>query len=617
MIDDLLDFSKIEAGKLELDRAIFSPRAVVNDTLRSLALRAHRKRLELVCRVQLDVPDVLVGDPSRLRQVLTNLIGNAIKFTEHGEVVVEVEVLDSDDRPPQALRSTGLPIQESLPCDLLFSVRDTGIGIPRDKQDKIFQPFEQADSSTTRRYGGTGLGLSIASQLVALMDGRITAESEPGHGSTFIFTVRLERPVLQPDRAGLRAPADLRALPVLIVDDNATSRGTLEQWVRGWRMEPTAVGDGPAALAALRQAAEAGRPFALAVLDSRLPGIDGLTLATHIQQTPEFSAIGVVLLVVEDLAPELRHYQERDIAACVMKPVVEEELLDAICRVRLLPSSVVASPSVATPSPGLASVAANEHTSGRRLHVLLAEDNPYNQAVLEGLLPRRGHTLHVASDGRAALMALEQNHFDLMLLDIHMPELDGFQVVAVQRQRERGTGQHLPIIALTARSAAGEQERCLQAGMDDYLAKPVRAAELFRAIDRLVFGEGTPAPVASDAGAPSNLLDPAVLLAACDGDAELLRNMCRHFQAFAPERLAEVSEALRSEDSVRLREAVHKLGGMASSFSATAADAAALLGRLGSEGKFEEAAQTHCQLTGIVERLISVLDTLTLEQLRR
>jgi CheY-like chemotaxis protein/HPt (histidine-containing phosphotransfer) domain-containing protein len=270
----------------------------------------------------------------------------------------------------------------------------------------------------------------------------------------------------------------------------------------------------------------------------------------------------------------------------------------------------------------------------RRLHVLLAEDNPYNQAVLEELLPRWGHTLHLASDGRAALAALEQHHFDVMLLDIHMPELDGFQVVAAWRQREQGTGRHLPIIALTARSAAGERERCLQAGMDDYLAKPVRAAELRAAIDRVVAGQSVSGRVESgelSAGptqtpplithhsplSSSGLLDPAALLAACDGDADLLRKMCRHFQTFAPDRLAEVDKALRAWDSARLREAAHKLGGMVSSFSATAAEATALLERLAGEGQIEEARNAHHRLTEVVESLLPVLETLSVEQLRR
>jgi PAS domain S-box-containing protein len=620
VIDDLLDFSKIEAGKLELDSSGFSLRAVVNATLRSLALRAHQQGLELLGYIRPDVPDAYIGDAGRLRQVLTNLIGNAIKFTHAGEVVVTVR-LDREtgrqgDRETEAESPGVASLSPCLPVSLSFEVRDTGIGIPREKQQKIFEAFEQADSSTTRRYGGTGLGLSIASRLVGLMGGRITVESEPARGSTFLFTVRLHRALLQPAGATARVPAELHALPVLIVDDNAASRRILEEWLRGWRAQPTAVGDGSAALEALQQAAATGRPFALVVLDARLPGTDALAVAAGVRQSPNRPASGILLLAAEDQARELRHYHELGIAACVMKPVVEEELLHAICRARSLPSPVASAGSRPAFGCGPEVQAARELASGRQFHVLVAEDNPYNQAVMKDLLPRRGHTLHVAGDGRSALTALEQGQFDVMLLDIHMPELDGFQVVAVQRQRERGTGRHLPIIALTARSAAGERERCLQAGMDDYLTKPVRAADLFAAIERVVSGEEAPRPVESDAGVPLGLLDRAALLAACDGDAELLRKMCRHFQTFVPGRLAEVSEALLNRNAHRLREAAHKLGGMVSSFSATAAEAAAILERLGKEGRIEEATQAHSQVTEVVGRLMSVLDNLSVEHLR-
>jgi PAS domain S-box-containing protein len=651
VINDLLDFSRIEAGKLELDQAPFSLRAVLNDTLRSLALRAHRKGLELIGRLPPSLPDAYVGDVGRLRQVLTNLIGNAVKFTAEGEVVVQVEALDDQNAPGH-----GDSLEpKSPPCTLRFSVRDTGIGIPRDKQQKIFEAFEQVDSSTTRRYGGTGLGLSIASRLVGLMGGTITLESEPGRGSLFRFTARLHQPLLRPDRPVARAPDELHGLPVLIVESNTTNRQTLEEWLRAWQIAPTAVGDASAALDALQHAAGAGRPFALVVLDSRLPGTDTLALATHLQQMPDLGDSGVLLLVREDQTRELRQFHELGIAAWVMKPLMEEELLDAICRARSLVSPAAAAASVVARSGDSGTPeAAGVPGSGLKFHILVAEDNPYNQAVLEDLLLRRGHTFHLAGDGRAALTALGERQFDVMLLDIHMPELDGFQVVEIQRQREQGTGRHLPVIALTARSANGERDRCLQAGMDDYLAKPVRAAELFAAIDRVVSAPSPPPlspplgrernqpslfasasgetgrrvvsdggvpppgrPVESAASIPSGLLDSAALLAACDGDAELLRKMCRHFQTFAPDRLAEASDALQDRNSFRLQEATHKLGGMVSSFSATAAATAALLGRLGSEGKFEEAIQTHSRLTAIVERLISMLKTLSVEQLRR
>jgi PAS domain S-box-containing protein len=615
VINDLLDFSKIEAGRLELDRATFALRTMLNDTLRSLALRAHRKGLELVGRVDPDVPDSVVGDAARLRQVLTNLVGNAIKFTERGEVVVSLSAVTarsvSDTLAEPVADAPGNDIS------LHFAVRDTGIGIPREKQRKIFEAFEQADRSTTRRYGGTGLGLSIASRLIGLMGGRITVDSEPGRGSTFSFTVRLHRSPQQPTRIAALAPSGLHNLPVLIIDDNAANRLTLEQWLREWRTEPTAVGDGPAAVEALRHAAAAGRPFALMLLDSRLPGSNALAIAAHVRQTPGLGTGKIVLLAVEDQAGELEHFQELGIAACVMKPIREDELLDAACRALSLPSPVVA----AGPRPGSSCEAeASEPgvpVSVRGLHILLAEDNPYNQAVLEDLLPRRGYSLHVAGDGRAALTALEQGRFDLMLLDIHMPELDGFQVVALQRRREQGTGRHLPIIALTARSAEGERERCLRAGMDEYLAKPVRAAELFAAIGRVVAAATAPRPVEVEAAVPDRLLDRAALLAACDGDAELLQKMCRHFQSFVPGRLAEVSKALQDRDISRLAEAAHKLGGMVSSFSSAGAEAAALLGRLASQGRFDEATQTHVRLTDIAERLLSALDTLSVAEMRR
>jgi PAS domain S-box-containing protein len=624
VIDDLLDFSKIEAGKLELDRSSFSLRTVLTDTLRSLALRAHRKGIELLGHVHHDVPDALFGDAGRLRQVLTNLIGNAIKFTAEGEVAVETRLVNEEEArgpremaDPEAIPSNGLVDPESLPCSLLFSVRDTGIGILREKHEKIFEAFEQADSSTTRRFGGTGLGLSIASRLVGLMGGRITVESELGHGSTFRFTVRLHRPILQPELSIAQAPPELHALRVLIVDDNETSRRTLLAWLRGWRTEPTAAADATAASEALRQAATAGRPYALVVLDSRLVGNDALAIATQVQQTPALAAGGILLLAVEDQARELRHFREMGISACIMKPVVEEELLDALCRAQSLPSPVDAAGDQPASACEHAIQTAREPVSDRRFHVLVVEDNPYNQAVIEELLLRNGHTLHLAADGRAALTALEHGCFDVMLLDIHMPELDGFQVMAVQRQREQGTDRRLPVIALTARSAEGERERCLQAGMDEYLTKPVGAAELFAAIDRVVTGGRVPRDFEPRGGIPGDVLDSATLLAGCGGDAELLQKMCRHFQSFAPHRLAEVSDALRDRNTHRLSEAAHKLGGMVSTFSATAAEAAGLLAQQGREGNFDEASQAHSRLTEIVERITPLLDTLTIDQLQR
>jgi PAS domain S-box-containing protein len=628
VINDLLDFSKIEAGKLALDSLPFSLRTTLFDTLRALAPSAHRKGLELVCRVRPDVPDGLIGDAGRLRQVLTNLVGNAIKFTAAGEVVVGIESLEEHSEmltPEQGDQPVGIPV--GRPLTLSWEVRDTGIGIPLDKQQKIFEAFEQADSSTTRRYGGTGLGLSIASRLVDLMGGRLSVESAPARGSTFRFGIRLHRLAAQPDAAGSPAAAQLQGLPILVVDDNASSRRTLLEWLREWRTAPTAVGEVSAALQTLHEAAAGERPFALVLLDTRLAGNDALAVAAQIHEDPNLATSKIILLAVDDEAGELKRRQALGVVGSVMKPVDERELLDAVCRALSVPGPAL--PADRQPAhareTGLLSTGVPE--VGSRLRVLVAEDNPYNQAVMQELLPRRGHTVLVAADGRAALEALERDPFDVMLLDIHMPELDGFQVAAAQRARERGTGRHLPIVALTARRADGERDRCLQAGMDDYLAKPVRAAELFAVIDRLV-RTGKPvtgrsgsaaAPVfepACPAAEPPDLLDPATLLAACDGDSALLRKMCGHFQSFAPGRLAEVREALNDRNGPRLQQAAHKLGGIVSSFSTAAAQVAALLEGLAKQGKIEEGLQAYSRLSEIVDKLSSVLDRLTVEQLR-
>jgi signal transduction histidine kinase/CheY-like chemotaxis protein/HPt (histidine-containing phosphotransfer) domain-containing protein len=618
VINDLLDFSKIEAGKLELDRSAFSLRTVLNETLRSLALQAHRKGLELVGRIPSNVPDAYVGDAGRLRQVLLNLIGNAIKFTPEGEVIVAVELFGEQGRPApgesgsEAVLDSDPLDRESQPCTLQFAVRDTGIGIPREQQQIIFEAFKQADGSTTRRYGGTGLGLAIALRLVELMGGRITVESEPGRGSLFRFTVRIRRLLEQQERPTARVPAELKGRPILIVDDNATSRHMLEEWLRGWQTAPAAVANGAAALEVLRQAAAGGRPYALMLLDTCLSGNDPIALIASVRLAADLCVTAIVPLAVEDQSKELERYQDLGIAACVMKPVQEEELLDAVCRALSLPSPV------AVPSRSC-SYALGPEADGpaRQLNVLLAEDNPFNQAVMEDLLQRRGYTLQVAGDGRAALAALEQGRFDVMLLDIHMPELDGFQVIAAVRDRERGSSRHLPVVALTARSGTGERERCLEAGMDDYLAKPIRAADLFAALARAVPGEPASGQPASNAVAPSDLLDPTALLAACGEDVELLAKMCQHFQAHAPGRLAEASESLRDRNAARLLETAHKLGGMVSSFSATAAEAAAVLEQAAAEARMDAASQAHRRLTEVVCKLVSALDSVSVEQLRR
>ena len=482
IINDLLDFSKIEAGRLELDPADFSLRAAVGDTLRALAVRAHAKGLELICHVQPDVPDALVGDAGRLRQVLLNLVGNAVKFTDQGEVVVRVAV----DGESATEGETGLR----------FAVTDTGLGIAKDKQERIFRAFEQEDTSTTRKYGGTGLGLTIASRLVALMGGRITVDSEPGRGSAFAFTARFALQTNPRETADDPPPVVLRDLPVLIVDDNVTNRRILGDWLRGWRMKTAAVGDGLAALDALWHGASCGRPYALVLLDGRMPDVDGLALAAQIRQRDELSATRLILLTSGDRPSDLARSRELRIDAHLLKPVQQEELLETICRVMSRTNGAAslgprpAAPVVAwsgdhattrDPAPaGMTPVSA-----AAPLRILAAEDNEFNAQLLEQLLRRRGHHVRVASSGREALALAEEGAVDLLLLDVHMPELDGFQVVRAIRERELVAGGHLPIIALTARSRDEDRQQCLAAGMDDFLAKPIQAAALWAAIDRV------------------------------------------------------------------------------------------------------------------------------------
>src|SRR5262245_25522829 len=488
IINDILDFAKIEAGRLELDPTDFSLSSMLGATLRALAVRAHKKGLELVCQQRSDVPDALIGDAGRLRQVLLNLVGNAIKFTERGEIVVLVE--NAAEPAPEG---------EVLLC---FAVTDTGIGIPPEKQAKIFRAFEQEDTSTTRKYGGTGLGLTIAARLAALMDGGITVDSVPGQGSTFAFTARFVLQPQAPETTAVSPPPVLQGLPVLIVDDNATNRHILEEWLRGYAMETTSAGDGVTAMAALWRGVAQGRPYPLALLDGRMPDIDGLALAAKIRQQAELSATRLILLTSGDRPGDLTRARQLGISATLLKPLQQRELMGTILRVMAHqgePEGLPVSPAVVRP-------ATPEGLVGVPLRILVAEDNDFNRDLLEHVLARLGLAAAMAVNGREALALLEREPFDLLLLDIHMPELDGFQVVGEIREREQTAEGHLPVIALTARSRKEDRERCLRAGMDEYLAKPFTAADLWAAIDRVLRSRPPRQPPRLD------LLDPPVLL---------------------------------------------------------------------------------------------------------
>jgi signal transduction histidine kinase/CheY-like chemotaxis protein len=652
IINDLLDFSKIEAGKLVLDPDNFGLRAALGDTLRALATRANKKNLELISHVHPEVPDSLIGDAGRLRQILLNLIGNAIKFTEEGEVVVTVGLQNAACRlqkqvsggvvsgewseetaeraPLTTHRSPLTPASANLQseiCILKFEVRDTGIGIPPDKQERIFRAFEQEDTSTTRKYGGTGLGLTIASRLVALMGGKITVESEPGRGSTFAFTARFERQPHSPEPVPARPPVLLYNLPVLIVDDNATNRHILEEWLRGWQMRPMAVGDGVAAINALWDGAAGGRPYALVMLDARMPDTDGLTLAATIRTRPELSATRLILLTSGDRPGDLGRIRKLRIDAHLLKPVQQDELLEMIYQVmsKQLSGGVVSgdwsgrtadSLPFSTPDSPLTSA----------LHILVAEDDEFSARLLEQLLARRGHRVRMASNGREALALANKGGFDLLLSDVHMPELDGFQVVQALRKREQAEGGHLPCIALTARSRKEDRERCLAAGMDDCLTKPVASVALFAAIDRLlsIQTRGQESGVRNAPLTPNpcllppeqELLDTNAVLGACGNDSEGLRRMCEDFKIYMPARLAEVNDALQAGDAPRLRQAAHKISALLSAFSTVAGKLASDLEDLATEGHLAKARSLVEQLEMISqELLLRIADGLSLETL--
>jgi signal transduction histidine kinase/CheY-like chemotaxis protein/CHASE1-domain containing sensor protein len=466
IINDILDFSKIEAGKLDLVCSEFALRECLAETVSMLGLRAEQKRLELTCRIRPDVPAMIVGDAGRLRQVLINLVGNAVKFTEAGEVAVGVEPLRREDG--RAL--------------LRFSVRDTGIGIAPDKRQMIFGAFSQADSSITRQHGGTGLGLAICLQLVGLMGGKIELDSEPGRGSRFWFDLWFDlaesADSIEPAKAS-EGSAQLEGLRVLVVDDNAASRCILEEILQAWKLQPVCAAGGEAALSALREARLAGRTYRLLLLDARMPGLDGVALAQRAKVDPTLADATVLLMTAPGQRVHPDRRRELGVDACVPKPIRPSDLLNAILRHVLAAPQSRPEPDRATPPPPTAAGPAEG-----ALRVLLAEDNQVNQVLAARMIEKHGHSVTVVSNGVLAIEALEGGQFDLVFMDVQMPELGGLEAAARIRQRERETGGHVPIVALTAHAMARDRRRCLAAGMDDYISKPIRARDLRRVLDR-------------------------------------------------------------------------------------------------------------------------------------
>ena len=567
LLNDILDFSKVEAGRLALEDIEFDLRDEVGTAVQTLAMHAASKNIELVCHIPADVPDRLIGDPRRLRQVVINLVGNAVKFTEEGEVEV------------------GVAVEEALPdavCLCLW-VRDTGIGIAPDKQARIFDSFSQVDSSTSRRFGGSGLGLAISQQLVELMGGRIWVESEEGKGSTFHCTVRFGLGTPKTKRTDL---VSLRGLKVLVADDHPTNRRILEEVLKSWEMEVELVASGSAAIAALEASAQ---PFDIVLMDLMMPEMDGLETMAIIRENEAFAQVPVLLLSSADRAGYSARSRSLGIARSLIKPVKQSDLLEAIG------AALEAAPPVETrrseaPEDEPAAVERHPQYWGRTARrVLLAEDGAINQQVAVRLLEERGHSVVVVNNGRAAVEQVAAQPFDVVLMDVQMPEMDGLEATAAIRRAEAQTGEHVPIVAMTAHAMKGDRDRFLAAGMDGYVAKPVRPHELYAAVE----GGGP--------DAEAGLLAPAdvsfewdAALESIGGDEAMLRDLAEMFFAECPKLMQQIHEHIAAADGPELRRAAHTLKGSAHVFgAAAAAEAAHRLEEIGREGFDGELSRTE------------------------
>jgi two-component system, sensor histidine kinase and response regulator len=598
VINDILDFSKIESGKFELTQMDFSLREGIEKTMKTLATRADEKGLELAFRIAPNIPEWLVGDPDRLRQVIVNLVGNGIKFTERGEVVLEVE----------------LESQTAEAAEIHFSVRDSGIGIPANKLPCIFESFVQADASTTRQYGGTGLGLAISTRLVQLMGGRLWAESEVGKGSTFHFTARLGLPKAPAAKLPPPQIRELAGLPVLVVDDNATNRRILGEILERWKMRPALAESGTAALDEMREAREAGKPYAMVLLDVHMPGMDGFEVARRIRQDPLLGAPTIMMLTSGTRAEDISRCRELGVSAYLMKPIRREELLETLLNLTGNKEECISGLRPAPPK-------SRPETQGQ-LCILLAEDNPVNQTVAVRILEKQGHRVVLAANGREALQKLAEAGgaaFDLILMDIQMPLMDGYDATAEIRQREKELGTHIPIIAMTAYAMKGDRERCLEAGMDGYISKPVRANQLAGEIQRLVANPERALPLPTKLSSSHQGIEEKILFEWFEGDRELLSEVGELFLANWPRMLTAIREAASAGDAGSLERAAHTLRSSVCLFGVP--EIIRLLQRLetmGKEGNLEVSAPACTETLAAFERemqpLLDLLDRVQKER---
>jgi two-component system sensor histidine kinase/response regulator len=547
VINDILDFSKIEAGKVDLEEIDFDLRECIEGVLKTLALRADEKGLELLCDVSPQIPEMVMGDSGRLRQILLNLIGNALKFTSAGEISLTIQ----------------LDLIEDMTSTLHFIVSDTGIGIAAEKLQSIFNSFSQADTSTTREFGGTGLGLTISRRLVEMMGGKIWVESEMGVGSQFHFCVRFGTAKNQSSRvSGSPAAAHLRGARVLIVDDNRTNRRILEGLLKHWEMNTTAVSSGGDALTEIAAAHSSGLPYNLILTDMHMPKMDGFDLVETINGQPHPSTATIMMLTSGGQRGDAARCSELGIAAYLLKPVRQSELREAIARVLNVHEPSVAEPMITRES------LVDALDPACTLQILLAEDNPINQKLATRLLTKRGHRVTVTANGKEALAALAEGTYDLVLMDIQMPEMDGLEATLKLREQEKITGGHQPIVAMTALAMKGDRDRCIEAGMDGYLSKPIRQQELDEVLESFAGRKLTHSAPAATPSAKETSVDTAELLERVDGDHAFLAELAEIFRQDYPRQLMAAREALSRQDSEAVAKASHALKGALANLAA-------------------------------------------------
>jgi two-component system sensor histidine kinase/response regulator len=587
LLNDILDYSKIEAGKLEFDAIGFNLGDCLGDTMKTLSLRAHEKGVEIAFEIEPDVPDGLIGDPGRLRQIIINLVGNAIKFTEQGEVVLRVA---NESRTADAIQ-------------LQFTVADTGIGIPLERQAAIFEAFSQADGSMTRKYGGTGLGLTISSRLVELMGGRIWVESELDKGSQFHFTAcyGLQK---SPIRTVLpRRLETLRDMRVLVVDDNATNRHILLRMLENWHANPIAVDSAAKAIVALQECQGTGKAFPLILLDAQMPEMDGFALAEAVKRNPDWRATSVMMLSSAGQRGDAMRCRELGVAAYLTKPVQQTELLDAILAALGIRGKKEAAPQLVTRH--------SLRESRTRMQILLVEDNAVNQLVAIRLLEKYGHSVTVASDGRKALAAWEQQPFDVVLMDIQMPEMNGWEATQAIREKEKETGQHIPIVAMTAHAMKGDEERCIAGGMDSYVAKPIRMQELLAVLDEIGDRKGSNVAAESPSKRPAtDVLDLTAALERLDGDRALFEELAQVFKTECPKILSGMRRAVSDRDATTLEHQAHALKGSSANLGASAVSQTAFeIEKVARSTDMERASELLKLLQGEVDRLYCELES--------